>query len=94
MRPKGIGPSEVARRTGASLRLLEDAFKTVLGRTVAAELRETRLAEAARLLDETKIPPWKLAARVGFGNPYSLMNAFRRRFGVSMGKWRKRAHQI
>ncbi len=91
---EGIGPSEVARRTGASLRLLEDAFKTVLGRTAAAELRETRLAEAARLLDETKIPPGELAARVGFGNPHSLMNAFRRRFGVSMGKWRKRAHQI
>lgn len=88
---EGIGPSEVARRTGASLRLIEDAFKAVLGRTVAAELRETRLAEAARLLDETKIPPGDIAARVGFGNPHSLMNAFRCRYGVSMGQWRRSA---
>ena len=87
---EGIGPMEVARRTGASLRLLEDAFKSVLGRTVAAELRETRLAEAARLLDETTAPISEIAARVGFGNPHSLMNAFRLRHGCSMGQWRKR----
>ena len=90
---EGIGPAEVARRTGASLRLIEDAFKTVLGRTVAAELRETRLAEAARLLGETELPPGEIAARVGFGNPHSLMNAFKRRFGCAMRQWRKRALQ-
>ena len=90
---EGIGPVEVARRTGASLRLIEDAFKTVLGRTVAAELRETRLAEAARLLGETELPPGEIAARVGFGNPHSLMNAFKRRFGCAMRQWRKRELQ-
>ena len=91
---EGIGPAEVARRTGASLRLIEDAFKTVLGRTIAAELRETRLAEAARLLGETELPAGKIAARVGFGNPHSLMNAFRRRYGCSMRDWYKRSRQV
>lgn len=86
---EGITPSDVARRVGGSLRLLEAGFRTVLGRTVAAELREVRLREAARLLEETETPLGEIAARVGFSNSGSLMNAFKRRFGIRMGQWRR-----
>ena len=88
---EGLSPAEVARRTGCSLRLLESGFSMVLGKTVAADLRETRLKEAARLLAETETPPGEIAARVGFGNARSLMNAFKRRYGQSMRQWRKAA---
>lgn len=86
---EGLSPSDVARRVGGSLRLLEAGFRTVLGRTVAEELRETRLVEAARLLGETRMPIGEIAARVSFGEPRSLANAFRRRFGSGMREWRK-----
>lgn len=90
---EGISPVDVARRVGGSLRLLEAGFRTVLGRTVVEELREARLAEAARLLEETRMPIGEIAARVGFGEPRSLANAFRRRYGSGMREWRKAARR-
>ncbi len=88
---EGISPTDVAQRAGCSLRHLESGFRLVLGRTVAAELRETRLKEAARLLEETETPLGEIAQRVGFGNDRSLMNAFKRRYGRSMRQWRNSA---
>jgi LacI family transcriptional regulator len=88
---EGIDPAGVARRVGGSLRLLESGFRAVLGRTVAEELRETRLSKAARLLEDTELPASEIAARVGFGSGRSLMTVFKRRYGVSMGQWRRSA---
>ena len=50
-----------------------------------------RRKAAAKLLAETETPPGEIAARVGFGNARSLMNAFKRRYGQSMRQWRKAA---
>ena len=87
---EGITPADVARRAGGSLRHLEECYKTVFGHTVADELREARLKEAVRLLEDTETPLGEIAARIGFGNGGSLMNAFRRRYGCSMREWRRK----
>ena len=87
---EGVSPADVAHRAGGSLRHLEACFRTVPGRTVADELREARLQAAARLLEDTETPRGEIAARIGFGNGGSLMNAFRRRYGCSMREWRRK----
>lgn len=86
----GIGPADVSRHVGGTMRLLETAFKEVLGWTVTAELREVRLREAARLLETTNAPVGEIAPLIGFGTRGGLMNAFRARYGMSMVEWRAR----
>ena len=88
---EGISPSDVARHVGGTLRYLESGFRAVLGTTVEAELREARLQAAVRLLEDTETPLGEIAGRVGAGNPRSLMNAFKRRFGCSMRQWRSKS---
>ncbi|MBR1609326.1 MAG: helix-turn-helix transcriptional regulator [Kiritimatiellae bacterium] len=85
---EGIAPPDVARHVGGTLRYLESGFRTVLGTTVKAELREARLQAAVRLLEDIETPLGEIAARVCFGTSGGLMNAFRRRFGCSMHEWR------
>ncbi len=88
---EGISPSDVARHVGGTLRYLESGFRAVLGTTVEAELREARLQAAVRLLEDTETPLGDIAGRVGAGNPRSLMNAFKSRFGCSMRQWRSKS---
>ena len=88
---EGISPSDVARHVGGTLRYLESGFRAVLGTTVEAELREARLQAAVRLLEDTETPLGDIAGHVGAGNPRSLMNAFKRRFGCSMRQWRSKS---
>ena len=72
----------------AAIVLPEDP--TDVERSAADELREARLQAAARLLEDTETPLGEIAARIGFGNGGSLMNAFRRRYGCSMREWRRK----
>lgn len=90
---EGITPSDVARHVGGTLRYLEAGFRTVVGGTVEAEIREARLKAAVRLLENTETPLGDIAGRIGFGGGGSLMNAFKRRYGCSMREWRKRVRR-
>lgn len=85
----GIGPGDVARHLRVSRRLLDLRFHELEKRTVGEAILERRLAVFQHLLKETNTPVSKLAARCGFSNVNSLRNLFRRRYGRSIGEFRK-----
>ncbi|MBR3085878.1 MAG: helix-turn-helix transcriptional regulator, partial [Kiritimatiellae bacterium] len=87
--PKGLLPSALAAALKVSRRYLEIRFKEVKGEGIAEAIRRRKLEEVCRLLRETDLPIGEIAARVSFGEPRSLANAFRRRFGSGMREWRK-----
>lgn len=85
----GIGPGDVARHLRVSRRLLDLRFHELEKRTIGEAILDRKLAVFQRLLRETKTPVTKLAARCGFTNVNSLRNLFRRRYGRSIGVFRK-----
>lgn len=89
IRSEGTGeltvPS-IAKRLGASVRLLEMHFKSVTGHTIRDELmhfRYTKLRE--RILTEHR-PLTELATSCGFRTVNAAQVAFRKTFGHSMSE--------
>ena len=64
-------------------------FKQILGQTPHQFLVSTRMARAARLLQDTDRPVTEVAFAVGFESPGSFSWLFRRRFGDSPTGYRK-----
>ena len=87
---RGISVTDVARHLGCSRRLADLRFRELMGTTIGETIVSMRLDEAKRLLVTTKTPIKEVAASCGYGNAKSLMNLFRRRFGMSMRDWRRR----
>lgn len=81
---------ELARRFSCSRRHLNRLFHQHFGLSVGALRMEMRLLKAVSLLRNPDSKIITLAEQCGF-NHLGLFNAcFKRRFGVSPGKWRKR----
>lgn len=80
--------SEVARmsRTGFVRR-----FRSVAGDSPIAYLTALRLTSAAHLLRETDAPLSAVARRIGYSTEFAFAAAFRRRYGVPPGHYRRHA---
>lgn len=87
-----IGAPEVAKHAGVSRSTLDERFKRILGRTVAEQVRLTRVEAARDLLLETRLPLAEIARKTGFPSPQYLCYAFKRGMGVSPATIRARAH--
>lgn len=79
----------LAARLGVSIRYLHKVC-AAQGHSVAATIRETRLARCAQDLSNPleHRPIAAIAARWGFGDIPHFTRMFRRRFGCSPGQWR------
>ena len=82
-------PAEIARGQNVSLRVLELAFKEVLGRSMRSDILDFRLEKATKLLKATKLPIGEVAIKSGFENYAAFTTSFRRRLGMSPGAWRR-----
>lgn len=82
---------DLARRLGVSRRLLDLRFVASRRQTVAAALREARLAAFAGRLVESKLAVERLAITCGFPNASYLKTLFKRHYGMTPGAYR-RAH--
>jgi AraC-like DNA-binding protein len=71
----------IARRVGLNRSKLAAAFKALFDVTVHDRLRELRMAEARRLLNEGA-PVYDVAFAVGYENSGSFARAFKDRFGI------------
>lgn len=58
--------------------------------TASGYLTAWRLSLAADLLAEQGWPIAAVAGRVGYGSPFALSTAFKRRYGVSPDQYRRR----
>ncbi|WP_405657678.1 AraC family transcriptional regulator [Streptomyces sp. RK9] len=81
----------LAARAGVSRATLARKFTTLVGRPPMAYLSWWRMTRAAALLRDSEAPLDAIARRVGYGSPYALSHAFSREFGVTPGRYRKRA---
>lgn len=84
--------TDLAASVGLTPKRLNLGFRQLFGMTVFHYLMEERLVMARRLLDEGLDMPLKqLAWSVGYNQVSNFITAFRRRFGVSPGVYRRHA---
>ncbi|MFI5843765.1 AraC family transcriptional regulator [Catenuloplanes sp. NPDC051500] len=79
---------------GMSRTTFKQQFTAMVGTPPIGYLIEWRLASAARALRESAAPLAVIARQVGYSSAYAFGNAFRRRFGVSPGRFRQRATAV
>ncbi len=80
----------LARSVGLAPKRLNLGFRQLFGTTVFSYLLEARLIAARRMLEEgLDIPLKQLAWMMGYRQPSNFITAFRRRFGVSPGIYRR-----
>jgi LacI family transcriptional regulator len=86
-----IDVSHVIEQVNVSRRTLERQFSRALGRSISSEIMQCRLERAKRLLLETDLPSYRVAAAAGFGTIKSFNRVFRRALGVSPQRFRQKA---
>lgn len=69
-------------------------FATTVGQTPAAYLTGLRVERAAELLQSTGATVASVANETGFASEFSLNAAFKRRYGVSPGRWRRGTRRV
>ncbi len=88
-----VEPLTVATLAGAigvSPRTLTRRFRAALDLTPQAYLEEVRIDAARRLLEDTRLPIDELRHQIGFADPTSFRRAFKRRTGLTPGRYRQR----
>lgn len=76
---------ELASMVGVSRATLERRFRTTLHRSPRQEIDRVRLERARSLVSQTTYSLQRIAQMVGYSNASRLIDAYRRRFGVTPG---------
>ncbi|MBM7770143.1 AraC-like DNA-binding protein [Actinokineospora baliensis] len=79
-----------AEHIGVTPGYLTEAVKAATGRTPSELVRQSRAAEAKRLLARTDLTVRQVGARIGFADAAYFCRFFRREAGVSPGDFRRR----
>jgi AraC-like DNA-binding protein len=81
--------SELARRAGCTPRHLSRIFGELAGMSFREKQVETRLARATELLATTEAKMVDVALESGYQSLSLFNTMFKRRFGLSPGRWRR-----
>lgn len=81
--------AQLARQFHLSLTALKQTFHRVYGMPLNAYLRNARLAESKRLLQETNLPVAEIAHRVGYESHSQFTSVFRASEGVTPAVFRR-----
>jgi LacI family transcriptional regulator len=84
-----ISVSDVVEQARVSRRTLERRFSRALGRSINSEITQCRLERAKRLLLETDLPSYRVAAGAGFGSIKTFNRVFRRAAGICPQRFRQ-----
>jgi len=90
---EGITVYDVVRQVAVSRSTLENRFKTVMGRTIHAEIERVRIERAKELIAQTVLPLKQVAAQAGFKYVQYLTKLFRLRLGQTPGEFRNHARR-
>jgi DNA-binding response OmpR family regulator len=82
----------LAARVGTHEKRMSRVFREQTGRSVFEFVRETRLAEAQRLLAGSALSVEEVALAVGFSSAANFSTAFRERFGRTPTAYRQAPH--
>ncbi|WP_355661139.1 helix-turn-helix transcriptional regulator [Halomonas salifodinae] len=82
--------AELSRGIGMSESRLKQRFKEHYGETLSDCLRQARLREAERLLDNDGLPIARIATDLGYEHAANFTTAFKREVGLTPREYRKR----
>ena len=88
-----LSVGELAAKFGCSRRHLNRLFHQYFGFSVGALRMEMRLLKAVSLLRDANAKVINVAAQCGFNHLGLFNTCFKKRFGVSPGRWRKHTAQ-
>jgi AraC-like DNA-binding protein len=80
--------AELAASVAVSRSLLDERFRTVLGRSPIRYLTDWRMHLADELLASTDLGVAAVARRVGYDSEEAFSRAFKRRYGCPPSAWR------
>ena len=86
---RDVSVQEIADFTGLSRSQLFRVFEKACGQSPKQALMELRLTQARRMLRESGLSAEKIAYSVGFHTASQLGAAFRARYGVTPGEYRR-----
>jgi len=86
---RNIGVADIVRHLNVSRRLADLRYRELTGKSLYQSITETRLETARELLSTTSLTTVKIISRCGFSDINSAAKLFKRRFGVTMGDYRK-----
>jgi len=84
-----IGPEDVAKAIGMETRTLQNHFRRVVDRPIAAEIRRVRIERAKRELAQSDRKLSEIARESGFGESMRMCEVFRRELGMTPSEYRK-----
>lgn len=85
---------ELSRIVGLNEFKLKKGFKECFNTTIHNYLVERRLCASCILLKNNKCPVSEVAFEVGYQCPSKFINSFKKRYGVTPGKYRKRVLEL
>ncbi len=80
---------QLARKAGTNPKTLQDGFKELYGRTLFAYGQELRLEHGKKLLRDPTLVIQEIAEACGYPEHSNFSKAFKKKFGVAPGVWRK-----
>ena len=80
---------DIADELTVSRRVLEKKFKTLLGRSVLAEIHRVRVENVKKLLATTSLLISEVAKQSGFSTAQRMATVFRKNTGISPGDYRR-----
>ena len=86
----GICAQDVIDKLPCSRRTIENHFRKAKGRTLNAEIQDTRLALAVSLLRTTDHSICQIREESGFGSLQRFYSVFHDKYGTSPADWRKK----
>ena len=84
----------LANQAGMSRSVFAQRFKNLVGETPMEYLTRCRIHKASRLLRESEMSIGEIASLTGYESDVSFNKAFKRRLGISPGKFRNNKGQI
>jgi LacI family transcriptional regulator len=87
----GLPVGELCQHLHVSRSTLDRRMKAALGRGAKEEILRVRFREVNRLLQSTDLTIDAIAEQTGFTHPHYLQTAYRERFGITPGEFRKRS---
>lgn len=82
--------AEMAKRSGLSERSFLRRFRSATGQSPAEYVQTLRIEEAKQMLEAEDTPIERIAAEVGYTEPSSLRQAFRKQVGITASAYRKK----
>ncbi|POH72720.1 AraC family transcriptional regulator [Arthrobacter glacialis] len=82
----------LSHRLNVSRGTLASRFRSIVGEPPMTYLTNWRMLLASELLANPQLTTAQIAAEVGYGTPFALSSAFKRRFGLSPTGYRRRSY--